>query len=475
MKNRNKHTFGKLLAAIQAVLSLAVIVMLFTLDMLPMRYIVAAVLVLAGLFWVVLKTQYSRKRRHIAGKILAVFLCIVLGYVCYYMARTNLFLDEITSYSSQTDNVIVAVRADDPAETIYDAADYQFGILEYLDRDLTDQTIEAYQEQLGTELAYTTYDGLRALIDALFSGEVQALIYNNAWDEPMEDMEPGYHDQIKILEVWEIEVDQEMAESDVAVTQEPFSVYISGVDEYGIMEATGRSDVNMFAVVNPQTYEILLVVTPRDYYVAFPGYTDGNEDKLTHAGNFGVQASMETLGSIYDITFDHYVRINFTSFIEIIDALDGVDVYSEQPFQADNYGTQVDIVEGYNSLNGEEALAFVRERYNLQEGDFQRGRNQQAMLTAMLEKATSSAILTNYVEVLESLGSNLDTSLTQQDISALVKMQLSENIEWEVTSVAATGTPSMEYCYSLGSSASVVLPDYDSAEEIKAQIAQICE
>lgn len=161
----------------------------------------------------------------------------------------------------------------------------------------------------------------------------------------------------------------------LSVTDRPFNVYISGIDVYGEITKESRSDVNLIATVNPQKHKILLTTTPRDYYVTIPGISGDQKDKLTHAGIYGIDASIATLENLYGIDIPFYVRVNFTSVEEIVDVLGGVDVESELAFTTgEEAGVVMDVKEGKNHFNGKEALAFVRERKALATGDNQRGK-----------------------------------------------------------------------------------------------------
>lgn len=237
----------------------------------------------------------------------------------------------------------------------------------------------------------------------------------------------------------------------MTVLPQPFTIYISGIDTYGEVSETSRSDVNLIAVVNPKTYQILLVTTPRDYYVPIPGVSGGQKDKLTHAGIYGIDASMRTLGELYETDINYYARLNFTSLIDIVDTLGGVDVYSELAFQTGTEsGCIVDVQEGWNHLNGEQALAFSRERHALADGDNQRGKNQQAVLTAMLRKCLSPTMLLKAGTIMNQVSSEVETNLSQAQINSLIKYQLNKNATWTIQSVAATGTNDKGYCYSSG-------------------------
>ena len=262
----------------------------------------------------------------------------------------------------------------------------------------------------------------------------------------------------------------------MAITTEPFVVYLSGVDNRGELTEDARSDVNILAVVNPLTKRVALINTPRDYYVDLAG-TD-SKDKLTHAGLYGVETSMETLGSLYGIEVDEYVRINFAGFIDIVDALDGVDVYSDYTFTSvgsPGYYDPTDFVEGWNHLDGKAALAFARERHAFATGDIQRGINQMKVIDAMLEKIKSPTLLTNYSRLLAAVADNFVTSLSSNQIAALVRMQLSDFAAWEIENCSVTGSSSSStHCYSAqGQKLYVMTPDEASVEAAKALIQSV--
>ena len=260
------------------------------------------------------------------------------------------------------------------------------------------------------------------------------------------------------------------------ITKEPFVVYLSGVDNRGELTEKARSDVNILAVVNPETKQAALINTPRDYYVDLAG-TD-SKDKLTHAGLYGVETSMATLGNLYGVNVDHYIRINFAGFISIIDAIGGVDVYSDQAFTSvgsPGYYDPTTFAEGWNHLDGKSALAFARERHAFKTGDIQRGINQMKVIDAMVEKLKSPALLMSFSKLMEAASDCFVTSLSQEQISALVRMQLSDLSSWNIQSYSVTGTGAKSTkCYSAkGQSLYVMKPDENSVNEAKALIAAV--
>lgn len=260
------------------------------------------------------------------------------------------------------------------------------------------------------------------------------------------------------------------------ITKEPFVVYLSGVDNRGELTENARSDVNILAVVNPVTKQAALINTPRDYYVDLAGTE--SKDKLTHAGLYGVETSMATLGNLYGVDVDHYLRINFAGFISIIDAIGGVDVYSDQAFTSvgsPGYYDPTTFAEGWNHLDGKSALAFARERHAFKTGDIQRGINQMKVIDAMANKLKSPTLLMSFSKLMDAAADCFVTSFSQEQISALVRMQLGDLASWDIQSYTVTGSGAKSSkCYSAkGQSLYVMKPDENSVNEAKALIAAV--
>ncbi|MEF2606451.1 MAG: LCP family protein [Schaedlerella sp.] len=474
--NQISWTIGVVLGVIQAVASVVFMIALFVLDMLPVKYlaIIAGLLLIALL--IVFTSQLLSKKKGIAGKIFSVLMSVILAVGSFYIFKANGTVSEISGSGTKVDKVVVAVLADDPAESIQDAKDYSFGVQYALKGEEIQETVGAINEELGSAIAETEYRSVQEQATALHNGDVQAIIYNEAYNGILSEEFGDFGNSIKVIYSHSIETKVENnAAEQVEVKDDTFTVYISGIDVYGAIETNSRSDVNIMAVVNPTSHQILLVTTPRDYYVEIPGISGGELDKLTHAGIYGVDASMATLGQLYDTTIDFYARVNFTSLVEMVDALGGVDVYSEQAFTtSEDTGLVMNVVQGENHFNGQQALAFSRERMNVDGGDFQRGKNQQAVITAMIKKAVSPAILVGANGILNSVSGNVDTNMSQDQIQTLIKSQLSDGGAWNIKSVAAEGTGDQQYCFSSpGSLLYVTQPDPNSVASIKAMIDSV--
>lgn len=471
-KNDIIRKVGFALAGIQAVISIVFLVALFRLNMFPGLFVAVIGFVLAACLGIILASQFFSKKNAISGKVLSVVISILLLIASYYLFRVNSAIGEISGGEYKLDNMVVAVMAEDSAEKIQDAKQYRFGVQYQMKGEQIKETVDAINEELGTEIEVVEYESLAEQAEALHNGEVEAIIYNEGYSGILEEAYEGYSSDTKIIFSHSIKNALENKAADVEVKDESFSVYISGIDVYGAIETNSRSDVNIIATVNPKTHQILLVTTPRDYYVEIPGISGGQKDKLTHAGVYGVDASMATLEQLYDTEIDFYARVNFTSLIEMVDALGGVDVESEYAFttSADS-GLVMNVAEGTNHFNGKQALAFSRERQNVPGGDNQRGKDQQAVITAMIKKMVSPAILTGANGIISSVSGNVETNMSEEQIQNLIKQQLAEGGSWNIKSLAAEGTGDSQYCYSYtGMPLYVMQPDQTAVETIRAAI-----
>lgn len=465
------NRFGSFCLVLQAAVSIIFMAVVMLLDMLPMNYLALVAAVLFFLWCIAFTTQAVRKKKGIGGKIFSLLLTCVLVIGAYNIAEANNMLAMITGGNTRVDKMAVAVVSDDNAETIEDTVGYNFGVQFQQGGDNIQTAVTSLQEELGTDLTLTECDSVQAQAQALMDGEVEAIIYNEAYTELMDDAVEGFSDNIKI--VYEMDIKTELnlgGGSDDTLTKEPFTVYISGIDTYGEVSATSRSDVNIIAVVNPSTHQILLITTPRDSYVPLygPGVEQGAMDKLTHAGVYGIDTSMDTLGELYNTNINYYVRLNFTSLIDIVDILGGVDVESEVAFTTgDESGCIVDVQEGLNHFNGEQALAFSRERHNLEDGDNQRGKNQQAVITGLLKKIISPTMLLKAPSIMNQISKDVEMNITRDQLNTLIKEQLRSNATWTIQSVALTGEGAQDYCYSASSQLLYVMyPDEEDLQSI---------
>ena len=451
-EKKGRNILGNILLLLQILASAGLMAILILSNIIPLKYLVAAGCVLLVLWGIGLLSQIKRKKRGIIGKIYIVLitLCIVAG--TYQIGFMTGALGKVTGGNSKVDTMVVAVLADDKAEDIADVSDYTFGVQYKLDKGDMKETVSHINEELDMKIKTKEYKNVNEQAKALHEGEVKAIIYNEGYKEILEEEFHGYSDKVKIVYHYNIKTKLDDVSSNVKVKTEPFSVYVSGIDVYGEITKNSRSDVNIIATVNPKTRQILLVTTPRDYYVEIPGVSHGQKDKLTHAGIYGVDTSIKTLSELYDTEIPFYARVNFTSLIDIVDELGGVDVISDYTFRTGKEsGAVVKVTKGLNHFNGKQALAFSRERHNLPDGDNQRGKHQQAVLTAMIQKMLSPSMLIKANSIINKVSDGVETNMSQEQLQTLIKMQLNQGGSWNIKSVAAEGTGDNQKCYSSGS------------------------
>lgn len=475
MDQIKKH-FGKVIATAFLAAELWFGIALAVSGFVPLKFLLlAGVLLLTlaagvtGLTW-----NTGKKGRLVLGILLAVLFACMFLLGRYYLVRTVNMLENMTTASeTESTDVGIYTLAEQSADFALRAQECDYGILMTLDRENTDEAIAKFNETYHFTLQTKAYEGLAALMDALRMGEVDAIILNSAYLDLYGDIE-GYETvQDELVEVSLARVETQLQSSPIqetdpsaTVSQTCFTVYISGIDTRGDVSAKSRSDVNIIAAVNTETHQVLLVSTPRDYYVPL-SISDGVPDKLTHAGIYGIQVSMDTLGMLYDMDVDYYFRLNFSGFETIIDALGGVTVESDYNFEAGGYR----FYEGTNDLNGSQALAFARERHAFAEGDRQRGRDQMAVIKGVINKMLSPDMLLHYTEVLAATEGNFETSVPYELLSAIVSNQLANGSRWNVVSYSVDGTGARKVPYSMNSSAYVMLPD-ESTVEIAQQLIQ---
>ena len=464
---------------IQMIATVLFVASLLKLGMIPDMYVViitAAVcvpLILIGLI------QWKAKKKAIFSKIISLLISILLLVASFYLFKTGNAVASIsTTENVKVDKIVVAVLEDDPAETINDAADYTFGVQYVLKGEEIKEAIADIEEKLGKTIDKKELDTLQEQIQQLYAGEVQAVVLNEAYLHMMDEEIAEVSGGIRIIYTYEakreVEVQTVPEREEIEVKSDAFIVYCSGIDVYGPIKTNSRSDVNILVIANPTTHEILLVTTPRDFYIPFPGVTGGARDKLTHAGIYGVDVSMAALGQLYDIDPDFYARVNFTSLIKIVDALGGVKVHSDYSFKEVINGEEMYVSKGWNYFNGEQALAFCRERKQLAGGDNQRGKNQEAVLKAIIEKLLSPAILTGASDLLNSVKGNVETNMSMEQIQELIKSQLDNPQPWSIEMMAATGRGDSNYCYSMpGTKLYVSWPNESSINSIKQAIQDI--
>lgn len=406
------------------------------------------------------------QRRRIISCVMAVVMfcsCIAVSTVATDVRKTFEAAQAASQIDSEKEEPAITrtifVRTYDSAEKLEDAKAYSFGIVKNYDDVCTQQAVDAIEAQVGGKIETIGYLNIFEMADALLSGKLDAMILKSGYISVLEadSRYETFGEQTRALVDVEIEGNgEEMdgnglllnAEAEIAQDGKlkPFITYISGSDSRSGTLENARSDVNILAVVNPETRQVLLLNTPRDYYVPMPLVED-SYDKLTHCGIYGISCSMGSLAKLYDCDVQYYVRINFDGFKKVIDAMGGITVESDYAFVAI---TRTNIKEGTNHLNGQQALDFARERYTLQGGDHDRGKNQMKVIKAVVEKATSgTTILTNYSQIMKSVDGMFEMNIPSSLIGEVVKRQVADMSGWNIMSYSVRGSSGNYECYSV--------------------------
>ena len=481
-RRRNDWIPGAVITIIVIMLSVVFMGLLAMTKMVPTIYmlIIGIVLaVIAAIIWLLVwHTRYTG--RFIGGTVLAVIMIAILAFGGFYINKTRSAISNISGETTEVTQMAVYVKSDDAADSVEATAGYTYGILSSLDRENTDGAVAHLNSQFGTEVQTKEYAGLTELADGILNGEVNAMLLNSGYLSVYEDMD-GYTDfSTKIKEVGTVDVESTIQSAEESTPVEPittsnggkiYTIYLSGIDTRGEMTAKSRSDVNIIATINTDTHEVLLVSTPRDYFVPL-SISGGAPDKLTHAGIYGIDVCMDTLGMLYDIDINYYFRINFGGFVKVIDALGGITVNSDYDFDSKNI-LGYHFNKGENYLNGEQALIFARERYAFQEGDRQRGKNQMEVIRGVVKKALSPEILTSYSSILSSLDGCFGTNITYEEIAQILQQQLTNGGDWTIVSYSVNGTGATEKPYSMSQKAYVMVPDYNTVDKAKSLMEKV--
>ena len=395
------------------------------------------------------------------GKFFSAIYMLLLIIVSIYELNTIDFLKKIGNSEYLTINYNVVVLKDSKYKSIGDVNKEKIGIVD----SYSDEAISALEKKITP--SYYKTNNYNYLVDKLFDRSLKVILLEDSAIDILIEENELFEDKVKIIYEYSVDIKQKSIKDKVNITKETFNVFISGIDTYGSVNSVSRSDVNIVMTINPEYKKIILTWIPRDYYVKL--YNINEYDKLTHAGIYGVETSVKTVEELLDIDINYYIKLNFTSLTKTVDTFDGITVDSKYAFTSkDGYK----FTRGKNELDGKKALSFVRERKNLPNGDKSRGENQLAVLGAIINKATSQAIISKYNSFLKTLKQTLVTNLSNKEITDFIKMQIDKNVKWEIINVTLDGTDGYEYTYSYTKNKLyVMIPDEDSVALAKEMIS----
>lgn len=459
-KMKKINQISKIIFSIFLFLSIITIGILFYLKILPIQYfsvILIGYIIILLLFAYGLLNKKVKSNKKIIFNIICILFVICFIFILYYLNSTMQFMDKIKSKGYQIETYyLIGHNSNQNIKTV--------GVYK------TDNLEEALKQIDGFSIQ--EYSNIKTMTNLFIKNQIDGLFVNEGTLEILKEEQKFDYQIIKTVS---IKIKTKVDSNDVDVTKQSFSIYISGIDVKGSISSVSRSDVNMIMTVNPKTNKILLTSIPRDYYVQLHG-TTGYKDKLTHAGLYGINMSIQTIEDLLNMNINYYIRVNFTTLIDVVDAIGGITIYSDKAFTAYT-DRSCSFKVGNNTVDGKCALAFSRERYAYQEGDRHRVKNQQTVLIAMIQKLTSSkTLLTKYNQILNTLSDSFETNISSNRIYSLINKQLDSMPNWNIETFSLDGSNSFNYTYSYSASKLYVMePDTSTIEQAKIKIKEVGE
>lgn len=463
---------SKLNSLVLTLVFLILMFMIYRLNLVPIKYfllIEGVLLLFVFLFDFKLIRKKTGTLSRIIYNIFALILIAASIYAMTYINATYKFMTGLVADAFETLTYDVVTNTNSNYNHIGDLYEKNIGYMK------NDKNYPLAEIKIRKDIPYTDkkYSSLEKYTTDISEGNIEGIVLEDSYYQMLKE-EYQALDNTRVIKQYKVIVKKENSKKQKIkeTAKEPFLIYISGIDTYGNISSVSRSDVNILVAVNPKTSKILLVSIPRDYYVQLHG-TTGTKDKLTHAGIYGIDTSIATINDLLDTKIDYFVRLNFSTLTKSIDLLDGIDVYSDRTFTP-WANKKIVIQKGMNHMDGETALAFARERHAYESGDRHRGENQQAIITAMINKMTDANYITKYKDILTSLDGSFETSMRYEEMTNLFKLQINNNIKWNITSISLDGVGSMQKTYSMGDrNLYVMIPDENTINTAKESINNV--
>ena len=478
MKSKFSKVLSILLSVVLVISSFYLLYQVIRLNVLPTKFLfplTIGVVVLDAIFILLLIYFSKNVVSKIVCIVLTLFICVASCMGGYYISKTQNVLSNITNVAKHAKNTVsVIVKESSSIKNKNKLNGVSLGSLR-----LNEQGSNKVLKELSSEgivLNQTEYDSMTALLEAFYNGEVDSIIINESSRSQILDMEAysNFDSNTRVVYQTSYKVKNNDSATSVSdITSKPFNVLISGSDTRGGFDENGRSDVIMVATVNPKTHTILLTSVPRDFYVttacdAGDGCMQGALDKITHTGIHGTNTTKRTVEQLLGIEINYTFKVGFDTVTKLVDTLGGVDVYVEPGYAVHN--EYINVKEGVNHLYGEEALEYARERYAYAEGDRQRTKNQQQVLMGIVKEATKPSVITNYAAIMDTMANTFSTTMSNEEITDLIKYQLNNNPTWKMEQYMVDGTGDTLMCAELGDAASVMVPDQSTVKMAKDKI-----
>ena len=482
MKSKFSKVLSILLSVVLVISSFYLLYQVIRLNVLPSKFLfplTIGVVVLDAIFILLLVYFSKNAVSKIICIVLTLFICVASCMGGYYISKTQGALSNITNVAKHAKNTVSVIVKE--SSSIKDKS--QLNGVSVGSLRLNEQGSKKALKELSNEgivLNQTEYDSMTALLEAFYNGEVDSIIINESSRSQILDMEAysNFDSNTRVVYQTSYKVKNNDSATSVSdITSKPFNVLISGSDTRGGFDENGRSDVIMVATVNPKTHTILLTSVPRDFYVttacdAGDGCMQGALDKITHTGIHGTNTTKRTVEQLLGIEINYTFKVGFETVTDLVDALGGIDVNVEPGYATNTFAALpgFSVHEGVNHLNAQQALAFARERYSYTEGDRQRTKNQQQVLMGIVKEATKPSVITNYAAIMDTMANTFSTTMSNEEITALIKYQLNNNPTWKMEQYMVDGTGDTLMCAELGDAASVMVPDQSTVKMAKDKI-----
>lgn len=471
-KKLQRRKINRSVSTLLCVISLIMVILFKIIDVIPGKFFILFIIAVFIIDLILCKFIHQKGHKRTFSIIVSSILIIVMIIAIVYELSTILFLNKVGKNNFKTITYELIVLNESTYSDINDLKDEHIGLLDDYDSDYK-EAIKYLTEKISFENdSYESDD----LVSALLNEKVAAIMLEQSTNKILKEEDEDYAKKVRVLDTFDIQIEIKDIAKKVDVTSDSFNIYISGIDTYGSITSVSRSDVNIIVSINPTTRKMMITSIPRDYYVKLPS-KEGYKDKLTHAGIYGIEESVGAIERLLDIDINYFVKVNFTSLIDIVDALNGITVYSDYEFSTkayDEYTKPYTFYKGKNNLNGKEALAFSRERKAFIDGDRTRNSNQQIVIKSLINKILSPSILGNYNSLLKSLSKAFITNMEEDEITSIIKQELDLQKEWEISNYVLNGTDSYEYTYSYKSAKTyVMIPLEESISYAKEEIDKV--
>ncbi len=490
-ENKVYKVIAILLSIVMIVLMAIFTYQLIKMDILPQNLFIPVILIFV-LISLILILWINLMAHGVVSKVFAMIFVLLytvsMGIGNFYVYKTDGFMQKVTDHKigDVKNTVSIIVMDDSNIKDLSSLKGKKVGRLNNVDKVGTNKLLKSVNKKKGSNYFKTKkFDGALSEVEALYNGEIDAMILNESYRGNVTSVEEYEHFSTETRVVYSTSYyttkkNDSLVVSDI--TKNPFTILISGNDTTGDVSELSRSDVNMLVTINPKTSTILLTSMSRDTYVETVCDADGDTacpegqmDKITHTGIYGLNTTRQTVEKFYDLKVNYSFRVNFTSVIDVVDALDGIDLNVEEGEQCDLFWANMKpgLPVGLHHVDGETALAFARERKAYVDGDYQRVRNQQKVMQAIINRAISSSALVNYTSFINSLESAFETNMTYDEITDLIKYELQAKPDWKFETYQISGLGDELMCASLGQAASVQVPDLNTVRIAREKIEAV--